>query len=602
MQIINKLKWGFLLLGALVSSGVSAQFMSTSVRDRIYVAAATGNLWELKRLESLGYSLEMADAYGNTPYCQAVWAQDRTAVSTLLAAGVNVKPRCLRRIPYVTESRIYAAAHAEDLDQLVAWKKEGLNIDVVNQKTGNSALCEAVYNYDCPAIQALLRAGSQQAQPCMRRIPQYVRENLQCRPLKIDWSIVGYSVLGAGMAGALVAVLGSGGSSGHPTCSPQQRWIGDRCQSCDTCWIGNTCISKEMMEDEKRPYYRDENTGVCWQVSPPPVEMTPEEFNEQVSTISTEVNKTGFAPYQKGNYLPLINAAAAYARGYTGYMVERTSPNGRLVNPTVKAGETPKVSNKKVTVAVYSSGMAIGQGGKVSNTSGDLKDAPVWDWTNVNHAFYNATNSVEATYVPTGGSATDAVSSDKLVKKEDIDTNLALNGSGTPYGYNFDYGPCTSTRTKNCYAGREVEGVTNPLAVLIGNDGTSYRYVTKDPTTGVVNGYTTTEPTSATIDSYISYDGASGFYKQFFGPLLYDADYQWTAAKGTVYSTDSSPHYTVTTDEGYPNLDPFCLVTNTHTQSHISYTKKVFFEKTGEDLACYKVLDSNLFFTIYNTV
>lgn len=50
----------------------------------------------------------------------------------------------------------------------------------------------------------------------------------------------------------------------------------------------------------------------------------------------------------------------------------------------------------------------------------------------------------------------------------------------------------------------------------------------------------------------------------------------------------------------YPNLDPFCLVTNTHTQSHISHTKKVFFEKTGEDLACYKVLDSNLFFTIYN--
>ena len=50
----------------------------------------------------------------------------------------------------------------------------------------------------------------------------------------------------------------------------------------------------------------------------------------------------------------------------------------------------------------------------------------------------------------------------------------------------------------------------------------------------------------------------------------------------------------------YPNLDPFCLVTNTHTQSHISYTKKVFFEKTGEDLACYKLLDSNLFFTIYN--
>ena len=49
----------------------------------------------------------------------------------------------------------------------------------------------------------------------------------------------------------------------------------------------------------------------------------------------------------------------------------------------------------------------------------------------------------------------------------------------------------------------------------------------------------------------------------------------------------------------YPNLDPFCLVSK-HSQTHISNTKRVFFPKPYEDLAVYKVLDSNLYLTIYN--
>ena len=49
----------------------------------------------------------------------------------------------------------------------------------------------------------------------------------------------------------------------------------------------------------------------------------------------------------------------------------------------------------------------------------------------------------------------------------------------------------------------------------------------------------------------------------------------------------------------YPNLDPFCLISK-HSQTHISNTKRVFFPKPYEDLAVYKVLDSNLYLTIYN--
>ena len=50
----------------------------------------------------------------------------------------------------------------------------------------------------------------------------------------------------------------------------------------------------------------------------------------------------------------------------------------------------------------------------------------------------------------------------------------------------------------------------------------------------------------------------------------------------------------------YPNYDPFGPSSNGHTQSHISNTKKVFFKTNDENKVVFKVLDSNLFLTIYN--
>lgn len=560
LKILKKIKWGLFLTSALAVSSAQAQFMDTSVRDRIYAAASAGNIWELKRLESLGYSLEMTDANGNTPYCQAVWSQNKRAVAALIEAGVDVRPRCLRRIPYVTESRIYAAAHSEDLNQLVAWKKEGLNVDVVDPRTGNSALCEAVYNYDCPAIQTLLRAGSQQAQPCMRRIPVAVREKLQCRPIKIDWSIVGYSVLGAGMAGALVAVLGSGGSSGHPTCTATQRWVGDRCMSCDTCWMGTTCISQDQMNDTEngglRPYYRDEKTGECWQVSAPPVKMNSEELGQQVSAISTWRDKADEdGPYKRGGYLPMINAAYAYARGYTGYMVQRTSPYGRLVNDAVSAGQQPVVTDKKVTVAVSSSGMAIGSGGTMqevnvssgsTSTSNVTTKKSVWDWKGVNRAFYDASGlkTGEVEYTPTGASNGTTSTSSYVGEVGKVKNNFALNDSGTPYGYNFDYGPCpvnedgTFARTKNCYGSQKVTVSSTDYVLAVFFDGNGkVNYLTKDPTTTIINGTTTKAigtPGGPANNQYVLY---SDLQDKFFAALEYTGGY-------VLSQDDPTPHYT----------------------------------------------------------
>lgn len=568
MKALKKLKWLVYGVVAFVATAGQAQFLDTSARSRIYEAASTGNVAELKRLTSLGYSLDMEDENGNTAYCQAVWSQNRVAVATLIDAGVNVRPSCLKRIPYVTETRIYAAAHSEDLDQLVMWKKEGLNVDVVNPSTGNSALCEAVYNYDCPAIQTLLRAGSQQAQPCMRRVPQEVRDKLQCRPLKIDWKTIGYTMLGAGMAGALVAILGTGGGNGNPTCKPTQRWNGDKCLNCDTCWIGNTCITNKEMKN--KPYYRDETTAECWIVAPPPVTLNETELDNAVAEIESEEK------YKKGNYLSMINAATAYARGYNGYMVERTSPYGRLVNGDVKAGETPVLSNKKVTVAVYSTGMAIGKGGKITETvtSDSSTSTPttkqvetsVWDWTNVHRAFYDSTETdeegvtkvKETTYTPTKTSTTTSgtVTGKRVAKVGDVKNNFALtnqDGTGTPFGFNFDYGECPDGTKENCYSGvvKTIDSKTYGLAVFY--DGSTQKYILTNTTTAQIIGFTTEEPTKDNVKKYARWAGlkdpegkevveeGSTVNKDIFGKYTY-----YNFADNTSYTydeNDPTPHY-----------------------------------------------------------
>ncbi len=471
------------------------------VRSRIWAAASAGNVEELIRIQGMGYSLEMLDVHQNTPYCQAVLSQNRTAVATLKAAGANVRPWCLKRINYVEMGAIYGAARSEDLAQLVNWKKEGLNIDVTDPKSGNTALCQAVYDGDCDAINILLKAGASQGAPCMRRIPKEVREDLNCRPMVINWRAIGYTTLGLGLTGAFVGVFGSGDNKGDPTCLPDERWRGDRCVSCATCWMGDRCISEAEMNDTanggKYPYYRDEYDARCWQVAEPPIQMTSAEFEQKRAEIEE-------APGYDNGYLKAIGASAAYARGYTGYVVNRKKgkygiydPYGRLNSTPVGPSGTPDVSSEKVRVAVYSAGMNIGH--KVipessSNTSNP--DAPslpnqMWSWNGVNSAFYHPNNDeadefkkwtgYDGKLVPLGKDTPDSDTSAKpLVDLKaaalgDIKTNIATQTSGTPFGYNFDYGAktCSDTVTTNCYKGTiYMQGWMDVKKVEASADGT----------------------------------------------------------------------------------------------------------------------------------
>ena len=551
LNFVRKIPFFVFATLVCVSPCVLAQGFEPSVRNRMYVAASQGDLNAIQRLEKMGYSLEMEDENGNTPYCQAVWSQNRLATSTLLKAGAKPNPKCLKRIPYVTESRIYAAAHAEDLDQLVAWKKEGLNIDVVDPQTGDSALCEAVYNYDCDAIQTLLRAGSIQSQSCMRRIPMEVREKLQCRPLEIDWTTIGYTALGIGMTGALIGVLGSGGGNGTPSCPPDQRWNGENCATCSTCWKGNVCVSKS--EQNTVPYYRDETTAECWTVAPPPVDIEGEALQEAVEEIEST------AKYQDGRFLPLINAAAAHARGYSGYFVKRTLPYGRLQDGDVPYGKEPILSDKKVTVGILSSGMTIGSGGSLQDISTPTDDkgnststnetVQVWNWDTVNKAFYDsfspeATKWQDKKYTPTGETGTETKGTN-VATVGSVKNNLATGIEGTPIGFNYDYGKCKEgdTNKKNCYWAVVIDdsesGVKGNFAGFYDGQG-NWSFLTKNDL-GVLTGTTTTSPLdpNANHSSYVAWEQLQDLV---FDTVDYYDTYEYNP-------DDPTPHYDGTADD-----------------------------------------------------
>lgn len=520
----------------------------TSVRDLIYQYAVQGNVAQLEHLKKMGYSLDALDVHGNTAYCQAIWMQQRRAITTLRAAGADSRPECLKKIPVVTVDMIYDAASDGDLDQLVAWEKIDVQVDVVDSEDGNSALCKAVYAQNCKAIQTLLRAGAQEAQACMRRVPQSVRDKLSCKPIEINWDLVGYTTLGIATAGGVAALLiGSGGGGGSPTCSAEQRWQGSKCMSCDTCWLGSTCIDQEIMDSEY--YYRDSSDASCWQVAPPPIAATESELEEGVARVR---NGAGYAV--NASAFDLINVAYAYARGYTGYIVSRSDNAGRLTYgqtsyQDVLNGEYPaSVTNEKVTVAILSSGTTIGNGGyrmvtNTDNVGGSTEEItsylPVWDWTDVNPHFY------EVAEARTGQSyhkseteiMVNRTISDVSTERDGgvgLDTSFALKDN-QPFGFNYDYGMCPTGVTTNCWAPKDLNK-TNAFG-FYGSDS-NFQYLWFSKTTAQPAGLHSEAPTGDDAEYFACYTGND--LKALADTYEYDANYVYDL-------NDPSPHYTITT-------------------------------------------------------
>lgn len=414
----------------LFCSVLTLPAFASDLTNYIYGKAMLGDVDGLRSLVSEGYSLEEKDEEGNTAYCLAVFRRNQTAVQTLEMAGANIKPWCLRTVSVVTESMIYEAAHNKDVKQISLWQEYGVPVDLINSSDGNTALCQAVYEKDCPAIDVLLKAGASEYHTCMRRVPQEVRQELDCRPVIIDWERIGLTVLGAGLVAGGVAVALSGGGSSGESCSINQHWDGEKCVTCPgmQCWDGNAC--RVALKGE----FIDPVTNRCFQIAPPPyVEGT-----YQPSDFET-------SEYHAGKFLEAINASSAYARGYTGYGITRLSNTdgplsyfGPLQNgQSSEPGQAQDITSRRAVVGVLSTGTEIANTPQKDAEGNIEKDTSGYT---IYERFVNKDLAVEN---PTLNEETGEViknTRDQIVGNGTWSGNLATNSLGSLFGFNFDYG------------------------------------------------------------------------------------------------------------------------------------------------------------------
>lgn len=411
-----------IILG-LICSILALPAFASDMTNYIYAKAMLGDVNGLRGLASQGYSLEVRDEDGNTPYCLAVFRRNQTAIRTLELAGADIRPRCLKTVPIVTEAMIYEAAHNRNVKQLTLWQEYGVPVDLVNSRDGNTALCQAVYEKDCVAIDILLKAGASEYHVCMRRVPQKVRQELDCRPVVIDWERVGLTMLGAGLVAGGVAIALSGGGSSGESCAINEHWDGERCVVCPgtQCWNGRSC----QLPDPG--WYTNPRTNRCMQIAPPPY------TDGTYSKTSFETDE-----YKAGKFLQAINASSAYAHGYTGYYVSRNDIFGRLTyGQTSVPGEaqtTGSITTSRPVVAVLSTGTEI------KNTT-DSSTGEVIRYVNKDLA-----SEIMEEKNKTDGSGTEWVGTGKW------QGNLATNSSGSLFGFNFDYG-YIGTRTLTTTSG-----------------------------------------------------------------------------------------------------------------------------------------------------
>ncbi|MGN0919591.1 MAG: S8 family serine peptidase [Alphaproteobacteria bacterium] len=444
---------------------ISLPVFAADLAGYIYGKAMIGDVEGLRNLAARGYSLEARDEDGNTAYCLAVFRRNQTAIRTLEQAGANIKPRCMKRVPVVTEAMIYEAAHNRNVKQITLWQEYGVPVDLVNVSDGNTALCQAVYEKDCEAIDILLKAGASEYHTCMRRVPPKVRQELDCKPVIIDWERVGLTALGVGLVAGGVAVALSGGGSSGESCAVNQHWDGEKCVTCPAmqCWDGTTCRVAYKGE------YTDPVTNRCFQIAPPPYTdgtYTPASFET--------------AEYKAGGFLGAINASDAYARGYTGYIVSRwplgdKSPFGALTNgQSSEQGGAKDITDNRFTVAVLSTGTAIANTPKKDSNGNVVTDG------NGNTVYTNYVNGdlayeVEQKTNEETGEVTETPKHGTGIWRG----NLATNSEGKLFGYNFDYGYIgykDKAETATGYSGSQSWSITSDNKISIAEEHQNDRF------------------------------------------------------------------------------------------------------------------------------
>lgn len=294
-------------------------------------------------------------------------------------------------IPYVNASSTYSE-HAKTI-YIYATKLNTAGIKRLIKTYGidtldsndNTALCYAIQNNDIKTYKALIKMGAKSHQYCFNKISENKRISFNNAMTEYEASAVGKynehgtlltrtkiaeteevsssTKFGIGLGtialvgGGVAAIAGGGGGGGSSSTSSSDVNTEISCQE-----QGGTLIN-----------------GSCIFIDKP-----------GASPLNDTIQKYHTKEYNSSkSFLHQIKADYAYARGYTGYVIERDK-DGYLVD-----NGSGYISDKKVRVGVLDNGFDI--------------------------------------YHP------------------DLIDNIVTNEDGNPYGYNFDYGPCRGGDKTNCY-------------------------------------------------------------------------------------------------------------------------------------------------------
>lgn len=155
---------------------------SSSGAVSVHKAASTGNLDELKYLESKGASLVQADAEQSTPLHLAAYRGNKEVVEYLLNRPGMLKDPVDKR-GYTPVMLAAAAGHAEVLQSLI---DGGCSVTLA-AADGSTALHKAAAQGNLACVEELLKAG---ADPKATDMTGKTPADLAAKKKKGDWELV----------------------------------------------------------------------------------------------------------------------------------------------------------------------------------------------------------------------------------------------------------------------------------------------------------------------------------------------------------------------------------------------------------------------------
>lgn len=269
------------------------------IQAKIYQSASLNDVFELRDIVQY-VSIDTTDSFGNTALCLSVLQGNVIAFVNLRTYGADEQHMCMQRIPPKQKEQFF--------------KHVKVYLGTVHKKSVYSRAGKKVRSFDRPLVYAPAKEESKSS--------------------KILLGTGLFALIGGGIA---LAAGGGGGGGGvgesnappvDETCEGSDTQDIANCNTYDTCTTlgGKTKYTCVACADG----YTIENSR-CFPSSNEQIETVAQTFKTDEFMMKTIPVTTRVTNGTVVSFLDLINAEYAYARGYTGYIMDRDSNNATLL-------------------------------------------------------------------------------------------------------------------------------------------------------------------------------------------------------------------------------------------------------------------------------